>query len=70
MIEKAKQAIEKTEDFFNSLDIKTRLSEYTDDYKDSGKFIEDSFTKRGLTGIGEHRSLKPSDARKIVEMSY
>ncbi|ADY53456.1 iron-containing alcohol dehydrogenase [Pseudopedobacter saltans DSM 12145] len=70
VIEKAKQAIEKTEDFFNSLDIKTRLSEYTDDYKDSGKFIEDSFTKRGLTGIGEHRSLKPSDARKIVEMSY
>lgn len=70
ILEKAKQAIEKTEEFFNSLDIKTRLSEYTDNYENTGKFVEEAFIKRGLTGIGEHKSLTPADARKIVEASY
>ncbi|WP_353139230.1 iron-containing alcohol dehydrogenase [Pseudopedobacter sp.] len=69
-LEKANAAIEKTEKFFNSLAIKTRLSEYTDDYTDTGKFVEEAFIKRGLNGIGEHRSLTPADARKIIEMSY
>jgi NADP-dependent alcohol dehydrogenase len=68
--EKAKAAIEKTEDFFHSLDIKTKLSEYSGDYKGTAQLISKRFTERGWMGLGEHRKLSPSDAEKIVEMSY
>jgi NADP-dependent alcohol dehydrogenase len=68
--EKAKAAIEKTENFFNSLDIKTKLSEYTNDYKGTAQTISKRFTDRGWMGLGEHRRLTPSDVEKIVEMSY
>jgi len=68
--EKAKAAIEKTENFFHSLDIKTKLSEYTTDYKGTAQKIEKRFTDRGWLGLGEHRNLKPADVEKIVEMSY
>ncbi len=68
--EKAKVAIQKTEEFFHSLGIKTKLSEYTDKYLGTAEEIAKRFTKRRWIGLGEHRSLKPEDARKIVEMSY
>ncbi|MEA5128026.1 MULTISPECIES: iron-containing alcohol dehydrogenase [Bacteroidota] len=68
--EKAKAGIEKTEEFFHSLGIKTKLSEYTDDYSETGSIVSKRFTDRGWTGLGEHKTLSPSDAEKIVEMSY
>lgn len=68
--EKAKAGIEKTEEFFHSLGIKTKLSEYTDDYSETGSIVSKRFTDRGWTGLGEHKTLTPSDAEKIVEMSY
>ncbi|WP_378187788.1 iron-containing alcohol dehydrogenase [Aquimarina sp. W85] len=68
--EKAKIAIQKTEEFFHSLGIKTKLSAYTEDYKNTAKTIANRFTDRGWTGIGEHGKLAPSDVEKIVEMSY
>lgn len=68
--EKAKAGIDKTEDFFHSLGIKTKLSEYTDDYAETGTIVSDRFTKRGWLGIGEHGTLTPADAKKIIEMSY
>ncbi|MGB3463970.1 MAG: iron-containing alcohol dehydrogenase, partial [Cyclobacteriaceae bacterium] len=37
----ARMAIEKTVDFFHSLDVKTHLSEYTDDYKDTATTIRE-----------------------------
>lgn len=68
--EKAEQAIVKTEEFFHSLNIQTRLSEYTAQYENTAEQIEQRFTQRNWMGIGEHRDLKPSDVKKIVEMSY
>lgn len=68
--EKAQAAIEKTEQFFHSLDIKTKLSEYTLDFEGTAEKIAERFTKRGWMGLGEHKNLKPSDVKKIVAMSY
>lgn len=68
--EKANVAIEKTEEFFHSLGIKTKLSEYTNDYAGTAEEVAKRFKERGWIGLGEHKSLKPDDAKKIVEMSY
>ena len=68
--EKAEQAIEKTTEFFHSIGIKTKLSEYTSEYKGTAEEIETRFESRGMKGIGERGTLTPQDAKKIVEMSY
>jgi NADP-dependent alcohol dehydrogenase len=68
--EKAKAGIKKTTEFFHSLEIKTKLSDYTKDYEGTAQEIAKRFNERGMTKIGEHRSLTPSDAEKIVEMAY
>lgn len=68
--EKANAAIEKTKEFFHSLGIKTKLSEYTDDYAGTAEEVAKRFQNRKWTRLGEHGSLKPEDAKKIVEMSY
>ena len=68
--EKAKAGIDKTESFFHSLDIKTQLSEYTDEYKGTAEHISKRFTERGWIGLGENQSLNPEDVEKIIEMSY
>jgi NADP-dependent alcohol dehydrogenase len=68
--EKAKVGIEKTEAFFHSLGIKTRLSEYTENYSETGSIVAKRFTDRGWMGLGEHKTLSPSDVEKIIEMSY
>ncbi|WP_417591809.1 iron-containing alcohol dehydrogenase [Owenweeksia hongkongensis] len=68
--EKARAAINHIEDFYQSLGIKTKLSEYTEDYKGTAEFISERFTERGMTGIGENKNLAPNDVAKIVEMSY
>lgn len=70
MEEKAKAGIEKTEMFFHSLGIDTKLSEYTNDYAKTGSIVEKRFIDRGWTGLGEHKDLTPSDVKKIIEMSY
>lgn len=68
--EKAKAGIDKTEDFFHSLGIKTKLSEYTSDYSGTAEIVSKRFTDRGWLGLGEHRKLAPADAAKIIQMSY
>ena len=68
--QKAKVGIKKTEEFFHSLGIKTKLSEYTDNYAGVAEEIAKRFTDRGWLGLGENRSLTPEDVKKIVEMSY
>ncbi|WP_027386534.1 iron-containing alcohol dehydrogenase [Chryseobacterium gregarium] len=68
--EKAELGIKKLEEFFHSLHIQTKLSEYTEDYKGTAERIEKAFTERNWLGLGEHKTLTPKDARKIVEMSY
>ncbi len=68
--ERALAGIDNTEAFFNSLGIKTLLSEYTDEYLGTAEIISKRFTERGWLGLGERRNLKPSDVEQIVKMSY
>ena len=68
--EKAKAGIAKTEAFFNSLGIATRLSEYTKEYKGTAELISKRFTERNWVALGEHKNLTPNDVEKIVEMAY
>ena len=66
----ATAAITETEYFFHSLDIKTRLRDYTSDYKGTAEKIAQKFTERGWLGLGEYKTLAPADVMKIVAMSY
>ena len=68
--EKAVACIERFEQFFHKLGIKTKLSEYTEDYLGTAERIEARFTERGMLGLGEHKNITPSDVRQIVSMSY
>jgi NADP-dependent alcohol dehydrogenase len=61
--EKARTAIARTEAFFHQLGIDTKLSQYTDDYRGTAEEVATRFTDRGWTGLGEHRTLTPDDAR-------
>lgn len=66
----AKAAIAKTEAFFHSLEIDTKLSEYTQQYEGTAEKIEQRFNERGWLGLGEHKKLAPADVAQIVTMSY
>ncbi|MEO0552667.1 MAG: iron-containing alcohol dehydrogenase [Bacteroidota bacterium] len=68
--EKAKAGIQKTIEFYQSLGIKTRLSDYTSNYKGAASEVARRFEERGVSGLGEHRNLTPADTEKIVEMAY
>ena len=68
--EKAHAGINKTDEFFKSLGIDIKLSDYTKDYEETGSIVAKRFTERGWDGVGEHKSLTPTDAQKIIEMSY
>lgn len=67
--EKANKAIEKMEAFFHTLEIKTKLSDYTNQYKGSAEKVETAFESRGWL-LGENRMVAPKDAKNIIEMSY
>jgi NADP-dependent alcohol dehydrogenase len=64
------EAINRTKTFFESLGVKTHLSDYTDDYKSTPKIIKERFEERGWVAIGERKDLTPSEAEKIIEMSF
>ncbi|MDP3442314.1 MAG: iron-containing alcohol dehydrogenase, partial [Ignavibacteria bacterium] len=68
--EKAKAAIDHIETFFHSLEIPTRLSEYTSDYEGTAETIEKRFNERAWKGIGEYGKVTPADVAEIVRMSY
>jgi NADP-dependent alcohol dehydrogenase len=68
--EKAEKAIAKTEEFFHSLNINTKLSDYTKDFENTATHIKNTFNNRGWKGLGEYKTLSPDDVAKIVEMSY
>jgi len=63
------EAINRTKTFFESLGVKTRISDYTDDYQSTGKTIRKRFEERGWEAIGERKDLSPAEAEKIIEMS-
>lgn len=68
--EKALAGIQKTTEFYNSLGIATKLSDYTTDFKGTAEIISKRFEERGWKGIGEKGKVTPSMVEKIVEMSY
>ncbi len=68
--ERAKMAIQKTEAFYQSLGIKTRLRDYTDSYEGFSQKVADSLTEHGMTALGEHQDITPHVAAEIVEMAY
>lgn len=68
--EMAEAAIAKTEAFFHSLEIQTKLSDYTSNYEGTAERIGQRFTDRNWLGLGEHKNLAPADVQKIIEMSY
>jgi len=68
--EKAELAIQNLKNFFHSLEVKTKLSEYTKDFENTGDIIEKVFTKRKWLKIGDRGMITPEIAKKIVEMAY
>ncbi|MCF6212935.1 MAG: iron-containing alcohol dehydrogenase [Flavobacteriaceae bacterium] len=66
----ADKAIEKTRTFFINLGVHTKLSQYTNDYKNTAQFITERFKNRGWLGLGEQQNITLEKVREIVEMSY
>ncbi|MDR6968989.1 NADP-dependent alcohol dehydrogenase [Flavobacterium arsenatis] len=66
----AKEAINKTVEFFHLMGMDTKLSEYTEDYKKSADFIVERFENRGWKALGEKQNITPEKVHKIVEASY
>ena len=66
----AEEAINKTTEFFHTMGIKTKLSEYTSDYENTASFIGDRFEKRGWSALGERKNITPEKVRKIVSDCY
>jgi NADP-dependent alcohol dehydrogenase len=66
----AAEAINQTVAFFHTMGMKTKLSEYTEDYGKTADFIVNRFKERGWNGLGEKQNITPEKVREIVEMSY
>lgn len=68
--QKAEAAIAKTEEFFHSMDIPTRLSDYTDQYEDAAEKVSETLRERGWVALGERKAVTPDAVKVIVEGSY
>ena len=66
----AKLAIVKTEEFFQSLGVKTKLSEYTSDYQKAPNTIRSIFESRNWNTMGERQSITPEQVELIVESTF
>lgn len=66
----AHQAIQKTQEFYQELGVKTALSDYTDTYLKTAQIISNRFKERGWNGLGERQNIDPEKVSAIVEMSY
>ena len=65
---RAAQAIEKTEAFFKSVGVPTRLSEYGVDAADAGRQVAERLAKRGVM-IGEYGDLGAKEVQAIVSLA-
>ena len=63
----AREAILKTEAFFNQLGVKTKISEYTDTYAETAQIIKQRFIDRGWLAMGERQDLTPDEVEQIVK---
>lgn len=66
----AHKAIEKTVEFYHVIGMKTKLSENTENYKETANFIVNRFEERGWQALGEKQNITLEKVREIVEMSY
>ena len=66
----AKQAIDKTVEFFHAMGMDTKLSDYTKEYDKTADFIVSRFEERGWLGLGEKQNITLEKVKSIVEMSY
>jgi len=66
----ADQAINKTVEFFHTMGMDTKLSQYTDDYSKTADFIVNRFDERGWKAMGERQNITLEKLKEIVEMSY
>ena len=66
----ANEAIKKTVEFFHTVGMDTKLSDYTKDYDKTASFIVDRFKERGWLGLGEKQNITLEKVKEIVEMSY
>ena len=62
----SKNAITKTEAFFHTLQIDTRISDYTTDTEHVASIIRERFERRGWVAMGEHKAITPNDVESIV----
>jgi NADP-dependent alcohol dehydrogenase len=65
----AVQAIEKTRSFFHSIDIPTKLSEYTEDTSKVKETVLQKFEEKGFTQIGEHKNIGKEEVLQILDLS-
>lgn len=68
--DKAYFAIDKTEVFFQSLGIKTKLADYVPQYQETAQIIKARFEERQWIALGERQDLTPDAVAQIVEMAY
>jgi alcohol dehydrogenase YqhD (iron-dependent ADH family) len=66
----ANEAIVKTVEFFHTMGMDTKLSDYTKDYDKTADFIVNRFDERGWKGLGEKQNITLDKVKSIVEMSY
>ena len=62
----AKQAIVKTEQFLQSLGIKTKLSEYPIDASNTASIVRKRFEERNWLELGENKSIRPENVERII----
>ncbi|NRB11602.1 MAG: NADH-dependent alcohol dehydrogenase, partial [Rickettsiaceae bacterium] len=63
-------AIQKTEAFFNSLDIPTRIGDYEEVKKEELKDIVANLEKHGMVALSEPGELTLDVAERIIENAY
>ena len=62
----AQAAIERTEAFFQSLGIQTKIADYSADTDHIAAIIKSRFIERGWLAMGERQAITPQDVEEIV----
>ena len=68
--EKAQKAIDATISFFSKMGMEAKISDFTENYKETADFIVNRFTERKWLALGEKQNITPEKVREIVELSY
>ena len=66
----ARQAIEATVAFYNTMGMKTKISENASNIENTADFIVSRFEERGWKALGERQNITLEKLREIVELSY